>query len=542
MLKDTSADKFVDTESIAGSEEQRAILREKISKKSIAKIVLVTGTSMASSRIVASIGNYASIAFLSRLGSNYLASSGLIMSCQTLLIGSSTGLLYSVMIKTAGLMASDDKERVGALLQNGWALSLAMTLPVGTLMIFSKPILELLGQQSEYAEITQSYFRAYALGLPANMLLITNQMTSVGLGYPSTVLTTTLITNVILVALAYPLINKFDEQGLGLASSIAMWTTLGISLPYIKLISKSAGVNQLFKYNFHKNLRYIVDLIRLGSPIAISIICELLSTTIATLIAGLANDDDLAAAEINLQYLMLAIVPVFGLTQGAASIIRGYIGKENYPAARFAGNFAIASSTLFSIAVASCLVAFPTWLAEPFIDNDEDANEILSITKTLFYINAPGIVFDGIRTTAGGLRGGYEDTLIPMLINVLVMLILFTPTAYALALPLGLGAAGVFGARTAALFFAALIHTPRWLVTSSPKLIEESSVFNDASHQKFSLLSGLKKLCCVKNPLAKKTIKLSENRNFLFNRNTPSYTAERGSLNAEYPTGHELFP
>lgn len=64
---------------------------------------------------------------------------------------------------------------IGVLVQQGWILSLVISIPVMIIFVYIEPILLFFGQSKEITEIVQLYFNAFVWCVIPELLVVCNQ-------------------------------------------------------------------------------------------------------------------------------------------------------------------------------------------------------------------------------------------------------------------------------------------------------------------------------------------------------------------------------
>ncbi len=408
--------------------------------------------------LIGTAGNFGTTIMLARIddeGKN-LAASNLINSCQNMVMTSSSAMIFSVSTSVSTELGRGNVNNIAAIFRNAALFSLPLAGTSCILLLNSGPILSKLGEPQDLADITQAYFEGYSWGIPAILLLGVEQQIALG-GFNLLPVNVISFINVgLTLSLGHILINgdlgshRLNAAGLGHATSISAWLSLGGFTLYLKYSDRFAALNLLklpdiLGHYFNKEI--LTDLISLGIPIGIQVGSEFTGLTISTAIIGSAlKRDDLAANEIAMQYLFLTIVPIFGIGQASNILIGQARGQNNHHNVRTFSKACLVLGLGASMLALTIFTSMPKQLMSPFIHVDDAENaDVVNTTRYLLALNGANQVFDALRVVgAGALQGGFRDTPYSMGAGILGMCVVAVPVGYALGLPAGLGVAGLY--------------------------------------------------------------------------------------------------
>lgn len=425
------------------------------------KLLINTSINLSVARFIMSVNNYIITYYLSDIDQMHLAASSLISTVQTLTLSTAGATLNGVSYELSKALAKKDFKACSRILEQGWILAGLLSVPTVGLLLSSQPILDELGETDAITQIVENYFLFYAASVPGYLILTVNQQMALASGYPSMMLAT----NASLTSLTF-LLNgafklelfgdmEFSEKTVGMANAISVWSTALFSTIYLTYIIKK----QHYPFSIAidgKIFKELLTLCKTGVPIGVSVCAEFLSITALMLMASNLGEDQAAAAGVSLAYLNLAFYPLSGLAQGNSILTRKCTAVFQL---QFARRYTLMTGGLVSLAAGSACLVFATMsspLSYLFTHKDEDQEEIDDIASSLFLINGIGLIFDAIRTTSGGIIAGHGDTLSPMLINMLCMLLILLPVAY-----LENDINALFITRAVMLGVAASLMTPR---------------------------------------------------------------------------------
>ena len=207
----------------------------------------------------------------------------------------------------------------------------------------------------------------------------------------------------------------------------------------------------------------MTEIVRVGTPIAVTEITEMGMYFVTTLMMGLIGVNALAAHAVTAQcYAIVFMIPV-GLAQTGAVRVGRAAGARDAAA--------LARSGWTATALAGLLVLLPAivfWLAGRavaglILDPANPANtEALDLAVLLLGVAAFFMIADAVQIAARGALQGLKDTAVPMLIAVATSWGLGIPTAVVLGFLLGFGGPGIWAGMAVAMMGAAWLLIRRF--------------------------------------------------------------------------------
>lgn len=208
------------------------------------------------------------------------------------------------------------------------------------------------------------------------------------------------------------------------------------------LLSGSVGI-ELVPSDFRPRLDTVRDLVRIGAPASVEISTSALSVTILTALVAIAGSDSVAAYGIGSRVTSIVVLPALGLARGVETVVGQNLGAEQPDRARrgvmAASGIIVASLLTFS--------AGTYLLADPIIGlfiSGAGAATVTDIGGEYLRIVGSTYVFLGLfYVVQGGFRGS-GNTRTAMVFAFLGFIVFRSAFAYALAVPGGFGATGVW--------------------------------------------------------------------------------------------------
>jgi putative MATE family efflux protein len=247
--------------------------------------------------------------------------------------------------------------------------------------------------------------------------------------------------------------SGFGVRGAALATifSRGIGAVVGIYL----LLSGSVGI-ELAPSDFRPRPGTIRTLLRIGAPASVEISTSALSVTILTALVAVAGSDAVAAYGIGSRVTSIVVLPALGLARGVETVVGQNLGARQPGRAR---RGVIAAS---GVAVAA-LLAFSAGiylLADPIVGLFISGTGAVAVTEVggeYLRIVGSTYVFLGLfYVVQGGFRGS-GDTRTAMVFAFLGFIVFRSAFAYALAVPGGFGATGVWYGEALANVLMALV-------------------------------------------------------------------------------------
>lgn len=346
-------------------------------------------------------------------------------------------------------------------LRTGLVAGAITAAPAVLLLQFTTLFLTLLSEPAELAFLSGRFAATMAAGLPflLGFEVLRNYAAALGRpGLPLIVMAASILVN---GAGNYALIfGHWGSPALGLwGSALASVISNGFNFcALFFLVSRVAALRPdgFFAARGGIDRRMLADLFRLGIPIGLNLLLEVLFFTSGAVILGYFGAHVLAAHQIaNTITATLFMVPV-GLGTAATIRIAAAAGAEDPARARLVARLALATGVAVALAYALLLALAPAQLAGLFVPAGQAESGAVVASVVLFlYFAAAYQVFDAAQVVINSLLRGLKDTLVPMYLAVGSYWLIGFPASIVLAFWTRLGAAGVWAAYVLALLVAA---------------------------------------------------------------------------------------
>ena len=347
-------------------------------------------------------------------------------------------------------------------------LLVMLVIPISVAAWFSSPILVLLGQEPQISDDGQLYLRYLLWGLLPSLWFAVLTEFLAAHARPRAVFVVTLFGIALNALLDYTLMfgnfgaPNMGMKGAGVASLVVSWVM------FLALLGFVLKDRQFRRYRLLGRLWRIewpvmVEIVKVGSPIAVTELTEMGMYFVTTLMMGMLGVEALAAHAVTAQcYGLVFMIPV-GLAQaGAVRVGRAAGARDGVGLARSGW----AATTLAGLLVLVPAIVF--WFAGRFVaglilDPSVPANaEALDLAVLLLGVAAFFMIADAVQIAARGALQGLKDTAMPMVITVSTSWGLGIPTAVVLGFVLGFGGPGIWAGMAVAMTGAALLLIRRF--------------------------------------------------------------------------------
>ena len=368
------------------------------------------------------------------------------------------GILFATAAMFAQELGARRYKGVRRTFRQGLWVIAAMTVPAWLVLSQSRPILLWLGQDPAAVDGAMEYLSAAMLGLPFMVAfgLLRNFISAHSRPKPAMyILGVAFLIN----ALAnYALIfghfglPRLELFGLGLATAIVQVTMFGILFIYVlrdRKYRRYLLLANLWKPDWPR----FREIWGVGAPIAGAKTAESGLFAASGLLIGSIGVNQLAGHAIAIQFVALAFMIPFGISQAATIRVGFNIGRGDPDTAKLAGrvSFALGAAVMLPSMIGYAVFGRP--LAELFLNSGGIGEEVvIGYAAAYLTVGALFQLADGGQAVAAGALRGLKDTQIPMWIAIAGYWGIGLVAAWVLAFPLGLDGVGVWLGLASGLF------------------------------------------------------------------------------------------
>jgi MATE family multidrug resistance protein len=362
------------------------------------------------------------VIFVARLGAEALAASSLAIA----IFGTLTWSLSALTGSVAALIAAELGRRKHAVREvrrsTRMALWLAVFCSIGGMAVclFGESFMRLAGQDPRIAGPAGDYLDILLWSMPGMILANVLRTFVSALGRP---VYATLITagGIGVNALGnYALVfGNLGAPALGLegAAIATVITSIVTFAAYVLAIEANRDFRRYFLWGriWRPEWPRFFDVLRIGSPVAVTVVAEAGFFSGAAYLMGLFGAQQLAGHTLALNIASFAFQVPFAIGQAATIRVGYHYGARNHVGIAYAGRAAILLGVGFMAMTALAMLLVPYALLALYVDVWAPTNATLLAFAVQFLVIAAAFqLFDGLQAVTMGALRGLQDTRVPM--------------------------------------------------------------------------------------------------------------------------------
>ena len=402
-----------------------------------------------------------------KLGSTELAAVSLGNSM--IFIAMSIGIGFSTAITP--IVAEADSEaatsKIRSAFQHGLFLCTILGVLLFLLVVFSKPLMDLLHQPDDVIALARPYLDWVAFSLVPLIIYQGYKQFADGLSMTNYAMYAIILANIIHVINNYLLIYGiwiFPELGI-LGAALGTVISRILMVVFMHYILKYNQRMQLYFQDFSfKQLKksMIKKIVDLGFPSAMQMLFEVALFTAAIWISGSIGKTSQAANQIALTLATMTFMFAMGLNVTAMIRVSNQKGLNDYEKLVTVARSIFLLAIILEIIFALFFIVFHQYLPHLFLNMENadqaiDNQEVIAIAAKLLLVAAVFQISDGIQVVVLGALRGLQDVKIPMYITFVAYWIIGFPISFYLGLYTNLKATGIWIGLLAGLTVAAIL-------------------------------------------------------------------------------------
>lgn len=411
---------------------------------------------------------------LGRYGVEELAAVVLATSLFMTLFILGSGFAWAVMPLVAASQAEGDEVAVRRQTRMGLWLSFLFSLLCLPFFIWSKPLLVLMGQEEDLAQLAQDYLRIAGWGMLPGLFVNVMKSYLAALERTAVVLWITIAAAVANAIVNYALIfgnwgaPEMGVRGAALASvTVQVVSLIGCVWYALRVLPEHA----LFQRMWRPDWDVFLTVLKLGVPIGVTALSEVTLFAFAAVVMGWLGAVPLAAHGIVLQVATATFMVHMGLSNAATVRAGTAYGRKDAVNLARGGIAAMTLSFGVSVVAVILMLVFPEEMIMLFMRKDEVQIEaILAVGVALMAMAAAFQFVDAAQVLAIGLLRGLQDTTLPMWFAAFSYWGVGAPAGLAFGFWLDWGAQGVWLGLVLGLASAAVLLMGRFWLVSMPKI------------------------------------------------------------------------
>jgi putative MATE family efflux protein len=431
--------------------------RQDLTEAPVGRAVVLLAVPMVLEMLMESVFAVADIFFVGRLGADAVATVGITESLMTIVYALAMGLSIGAIATVSRRIGEHDPEAAAHAAAQSIVVGVAIGVVLGVAAIVAAPSLLRLMGATEAIVATGANFTRVMLGASGSVLLLflINAIFR-GAGDAAVAMRVLWFANAVNIVLGPCLIfgiGPFPALGVtGAAVGTAIGRSAGVVYQIYRLTRGDARI-VLRARHFGIDGRVLATIVRLSG---IGVVQNFIATAswlgLVRILTGFGSAA-VAGNTIGIRIIMFALLPSFGVSNAAATLVGQNLGARRPDRAEAAVWQAGFYNTLCLGAVGLLFLLFAPQLIRAFSTDPE----VVPYGVRCLRIVAAGFLFYGYGMVFTQAFNGAGDTRTPTFIYFLCLWCLEIPLAWALAYPGGLGPTGVFVAVSAAFSVLAVI-------------------------------------------------------------------------------------
>jgi putative MATE family efflux protein len=414
---------------------------------SIRKAVFLLAVPMIMEMMMESVFAIVDLYFVGHLpnSSNAIQTVGLTESVITIVYSLAIGISMAATALVARRIGEKNPEEAAHAGAQAILLSIVVTIAISIAgFIYAADILRLMGAEEATVQMGTTYTRIMMGGSLVIMLLFMINGIFRGAGDASMAMKSLWLANICNIILCPVLIRglgpipAFGLTGAALATTIGRG--IGVVYQLYHLFGGSSQV-RMRGYHFRWNFPLIKSVINIASPGTLQFIIASCSWIfLAKMVADTGGDIASAGYQTALRVIMFFILPAWGLSNAAATLVGQNLGAQQPERAEQSVLKTAKYNIIFMAIVSLLFIIFPEYIVSFFTS---DPGVTGYAVKAMRIISA-GYVFYGIGMVMANAFNGAGDTWTPTWINLGGFWAFQIPLAYVLAVVMKMGPLGVF--------------------------------------------------------------------------------------------------
>jgi putative MATE family efflux protein len=423
----------------------------------VGRAVVLLAVPMVLEMLMESVFAVADVFFVGRLGADAVATVGITESLMTVIYAIAIGLSIGATATVARRMGEKDPDAAARSAVQSIALGLLMAIAIGgTGAAFAPDLLGLMGSSDGVVRTGAGFTRVMLGGSGGVLLLFLINAVFRGAGDAAIAMRVLWFANAINILLGPCLIfglGPFPEMGVtgaGVATTIGRWS--GVMYQVFHL-TRGRGRITIRREHLRPNADLMASILRLSG---VGMFQNFIGTAswmgLVRILTGFGSAA-VAGNTIGIRIIMFALLPSFGVSNAAATLVGQNLGAGKPERAEAAAWTAGRYNTMCLVVVGLTFLLFAPQLIGLFSSDPE----VVPYGIQCLRIVAAGFVFYGYGMVLSMSFNGAGDTRTPTLINLGCLWCFEIPLAWVLAHPLGFGPKGVFIAVAVAFSVLALV-------------------------------------------------------------------------------------
>jgi putative MATE family efflux protein len=422
----------------------------------IGRAILLLAIPMVLELVLESVFAVVDVFFVSQLGADAVATVGLTESMLTIIYAVAIGLSVGAMATVARRIGEKDRDGAARAAVQAIVLGVIVAVPAGMCSaFFARPLLTLMGATP--GVLANSSYTTIMLGMNGVilMLFLINAVYR-GAGDAAIAMRVLWLANAINICLDPCFIfglGPFPRLGVT-GAAVATTTGRGIGvLAQLYWLWRGTGRVVIRPSHLRLDPRVMLNMVRLSGSAVFQSLVNTTSYVFVVRIVAAFGSDALAGYTIGIRMIIFALLPSFGLSNAAATLVGQNLGAGKPERAETSVWRTALFDMVFLGGVSAIFLVFAPRLVSAFTINPA----VVPYAVRCLRIVSAGFVFYAYGMVLTASFNGAGDTFTPTMLNLFCFWLFEIPLAYTLARPLGFGPEGVFAALALAFSLLAVL-------------------------------------------------------------------------------------
>jgi len=345
------------------------------------------------------------------------------------------GLITAITPRVARFYGAKQFSDITIEIQQGLLLGIFIGILGMIMMLFIIPYLPLLGTTDGVTKVAQGYTQVIAFSLPASAVIWVLFCLWEGHGLLRFAVISSVVSLIFNLILDY--IFVFGKLGFPALGGIGCsWTTTIIYWGWgISCVLYSAWHTDFKRYQIFKQWPAINwsrwrAILALGLPISLALLAEEGFFNVATLLIAPLGTEAIGAHQITIQIVALVLMLGLGIGQATAIRVAQSIGRADLSSLDRQIKTGLTLVVFIGLLVGMIVFTFRAYLPGLFTENIA----IIAISSAIMLFAPIYLLTDVLQVFAAQALRGFEDTKIPMMIQITAYWIIGFPLGYSLGL------------------------------------------------------------------------------------------------------------
>ncbi len=405
---------------------------------SIRKAVFLLAIPMILEMCMESIFAIVDIFFVSKLGSTAISTVGLTEGMLAIIYSIGFGMSMAATAMVARRVGEKNNEEAAKAAAQAILLTVIISLLTSIVgFIFSTELLGLMGATTEIINYGNRFTQIMLTGNVVIMLLFLLNGIFRGAGNAAIAMKSLWLANICNIILCPILIHKFGINGAAIATTTGR--AIGVCYQSYQLL-KGKGLIKIYLKHFSPNTAILKNLLNIASTATLQFIVASASWIAMARIMASIGKEQLSGYTIAIRLIVFFILPAFGLSNAAATLVGQNLGAKQPERAEQS----VWKVAKYNAIFMGCVSLFFLLGAEFFIGLITNEPLVIKTAVLALRIISLGYIFYGIGMVMMNAFNGAGDSRTPTVVNLFWFWIFQIPMAYFTAIVLGWGEKGVF--------------------------------------------------------------------------------------------------